>query len=159
MTGEFTEVVPINVVEGLHEVAWMHVSRTNNAPPAGCEETRLVASELKTTTLRVLLIEASKILELASLPSFATVGRKVEGVQKEVPAQVSRTNTAPVLPVWPGTRLLAPDANATKRPSGVIEIGKKPDELLPGAPFGATETIWIDGVQSCAPRHVSRTTI
>src|SRR5260370_17533587 len=121
MTGEFTEVVPINVVEGLHEVAWMHVSRTNNAPPAGCEETRLVASELKTTNLPLLLIEASKILELASLPSFATVGRKVEGVQKEVPAQVSRTNTAQVLPVWPATSLLPPTANPPKRPSPTLQ--------------------------------------
>src|SRR5262245_22204997 len=79
---------------------------------------------------------------LASEPLELTLARSVTPVCR------SCTKMSVELFVSPATRLLAPLANATYRPSP--EIAGWPDPELPGTPLESTLTISVDPVaQSC----------
>src|SRR5438874_272478 len=75
--------------------------------------TRLGEAEQKATKRPSALIEGAALPQLPWLPALSTLTRSVVRVWR------SWTNTSVVLLVSPGTRLVASEAKATKRPSAL----------------------------------------
>ena len=90
-------------------------SRTNTSTtPLVSPGTRLVAPDWKATKRPSALIAGNPLVSLPSSPALETLTRSV------VPACRSRTNTSKCPVVSPGTRLVAADMKAMKRPSALI---------------------------------------
>jgi hypothetical protein len=136
------------------------VSRTKASPtPAVTWFTMFVALELKATNSSLALIDG--LPPPAVVPSSATETNVVVGTQPVgAPLQVSRRNTQ--LPSGPlqtdvfGSRFVAWESNATKRPSPLTEESR----LWPfvGDPSSVTEIRIVLGVQpaDADPKQVSR---
>ncbi len=106
-----------------------------SALPLASPGTRLAATLAKLTTVPSWLIAGSPEAPMACTPDELTLTRVV------VPAWRSRRKTSEVPLVSPGTRLLADDWNATKRPSPLIAgAGSWELPALPWAPAELTLT-------------------
>src|SRR5262249_30437982 len=143
-------------VAGVHPLTPKQVSRTKtSSKPLVSFGTRLLANDTKLTKRPSALIVASRELSLACVPSVATDTSFVEGVQPAAPTHVSRTKMFCKLLVPPGTRLVAAEVKATKRPSALIEGSR--EKSFACVPSPATDTSLVEGVQPVAPAQVSRT--
>src|SRR3990172_11551645 len=117
-------------------------SMTPVAPPAVRS-----AVETKAAKRPSPLSEGSILLSTASPPLLVTEMRRVEGVQPgSPPRQVSCTKMSAAALVSPGTKLVAKEKKATKRPSALRE-GRVVLSLSPWEPSLASETRAVEGVQ------------
>ncbi len=121
-------------------------TRPGTTPDAG-PATRFVASDSKATYRPSALIEGRPLAAFAMLPSNAMEISVVAGVHPAgPPIQVSRKKTSGTPLLSPATRLVASEANTTKRPLAVIEGVR----LAPSAPvpINAAEIRTVCGVQA-----------
>src|SRR5579863_1288623 len=137
--------------------------KMSSNPQAGnvSSGTRLVAIESNATNRPSLLMEIPwlGLPQLATEPSFASETTLVVGVHPAgTPVQVSRTYTFPLPLTFCETKLVAPEPNATSRPSALMGMGIGVKVVPFGCePLVVRSTRIVLGVHGgVAPMQVSR---
>ena len=129
--------------------SWTNTSEVPLVSPG----TRLVDLELKATKRPLALIKGLSLSEFPWFPAPSTLMRSV------IPVCRSWTNTSDRPLVSPGTRLVARESKATKRPSALIDGGGVgPSGGGPICSFPALSTLTRSVVWADAPVGVARST-